>query len=133
MEFSQLYYVFGFLPCFFLFYYLVGKFTGLRGKNIVLLIFSLLFYAWGEPVYVLLMVYSTVLDYICGRGIGKAAEEWWKDMNTWTTIPEGAVDILEKGITESMHGRTIQDVCDWRDNQLLEVVKAADIAHKYGQ
>lgn len=65
--------------------------------------------------------------------IGKAAEEWWKDMNTWTTIPEGAVDILEKGITESMHGRTIQDVCDWRDNQLLEVVKAADIAHKYGQ
>ena len=74
MEFSQLYYVFWFLPCFFLFYYLVGKFGGLRGKNIVLLIFSLLFYAWGEPVYVLLMVYSTVLDYVCGRGIGKAAE-----------------------------------------------------------
>ena len=75
MEFSQLYYVFWFLPCFFLLYYLVGKFCGLRGKNIVLLIFSLFFYAWGEPVYVLLMVYSTALDYACGRGIGKATEE----------------------------------------------------------
>lgn len=75
MEFSQLYYVFWFLPCFFLLYFLVGKFAGLRGKNIVLLLFSLLFYAWGEPVYVLLMVYSTLLDYTCGRGIGKAAEQ----------------------------------------------------------
>ena len=73
MEFSQLYYVFWFLPLFFLLYYLVGKFFGLRGKNIVLLFFSLFFYAWGEPAYVLLMVYSTLLDYFCGRAIGNAA------------------------------------------------------------
>ena len=72
MEFSQLYYVFLFLPLFFLTYFAIGRFCGLRGKNIVLLIFSLIFYAWGEPVYVLLMVYSTLLDYFCGRGIGRA-------------------------------------------------------------
>ena len=74
MEFSQLYYVFLFLPVFFLLYYLFGKLCGLRGKNVVLLIFSLLFYAWGEPLYVLLMVYSTALDYTCGRMIGRATE-----------------------------------------------------------
>jgi alginate O-acetyltransferase complex protein AlgI len=75
MEFSQLYYVFLFLPAFFLCYYLFGKLCGLRGKNITLLIFSLIFYAWGEPMYVLLMGYSTVLDYTCGLGIGRAAEK----------------------------------------------------------
>lgn len=75
MEFSQLYYVFCFLPLFFLVYYLVGRFSGLRGKNLVLLLFSLIFYAWGEPVYILLMVYSTALDYTCGRAIGAAAEK----------------------------------------------------------
>ena len=72
MEFSQLYYVFLFLPLFFLCYYFFGRLFGLRGKNITLLLFSLLFYAWGEPVYVLLMVYSTALDYTCGLGIGRA-------------------------------------------------------------
>ena len=69
MEFSQLYFAFWFLPLFFLCYYLFGHFFGLRGKNLTLLVFSLFFYAWGEPVYVLLMVYSTILDYTCGRGI----------------------------------------------------------------
>lgn len=71
MEFSQLYFTFWFLPLFFLCYYLFGKIAGLRGKNVTLLIFSLFFYAWGEPIYVLLMVYSTVLDYTCGRMIEK--------------------------------------------------------------
>lgn len=33
----------------------------------MLFAFSLLFYAWGEPVYVLLMIFSTVLDYTCGQ------------------------------------------------------------------
>ena len=74
MEFSQLYFTFWFLPLFFICYYLFGKIGGLRGKNVTLLIFSLFFYAWGEPVYVLFMVYSTVLDYVCGRMIEKSRE-----------------------------------------------------------
>ncbi len=75
MEFSQLYFTFWFLPLFFICYYLFGKIAGLRGKNITLLIFSLFFYAWGEPIYVLLMVYSTILDYTCGRNIEKGERE----------------------------------------------------------
>ncbi|MBE6651021.1 MAG: MBOAT family protein [Ruminococcaceae bacterium] len=71
MVFSELYFVFGFFPLFFLCYYLFGKLFGLRGKNVTLFLFSLFFYAWGEPVYVLLMFYSTILDYTCGRIIEK--------------------------------------------------------------
>jgi alginate O-acetyltransferase complex protein AlgI len=65
MVFSELYFVFGFFPLFFLCYYLFGKLFGLRGKNVTLFLFSLFFYAWGEPIYVLLMFYSTILDYTC--------------------------------------------------------------------
>ncbi|MGN0682994.1 MAG: MBOAT family O-acyltransferase, partial [Oscillospiraceae bacterium] len=42
-----------------------------QGKNAVLFVFSLLFYAWGEPIYVLLMIFSTILDYTCGRLVEK--------------------------------------------------------------
>ena len=69
MVFSSLTFLFAFLPIFFLCYYTLGKLFGIRGKNVALFVFSLIFYAWGEPVYVLLMVYSTVLDYTCGRMI----------------------------------------------------------------
>ena len=40
-------------------------------KNTVLFVFSLIFYAWGEPIYVCLMIFSTVLDYCCGRAVDK--------------------------------------------------------------
>ena len=36
-------------------------------RNAVLFLFSLFFYAWGEPVYVVLMIFSTVVDYVHGR------------------------------------------------------------------
>lgn len=51
-----------FLPAVLLIYFAVPR----QGKNAVLFIFSLLFYAWGEPIYVGLMIFSTVLDYTCG-------------------------------------------------------------------
>ncbi|WP_332843630.1 MBOAT family O-acyltransferase [Paraclostridium bifermentans] len=40
-------------------------------KNIVLLLISLIFYAWGEPVYVFLMMFTTVFDYLIGLLINK--------------------------------------------------------------
>ena len=71
MVFASTEFVFAFLPAFLICYFGIGKLTGIKGKNLILLLFSLFFYAWGEPVYVLLMVYSTVLDYTCGRMIEK--------------------------------------------------------------
>lgn len=67
MVFSSLIFLQWFLPCVLLVYFLVPK----RAKNAVLFVFSLLFYAWGEPVYVGLMIFSTILDYSCGRAAEK--------------------------------------------------------------
>ena len=62
MVFSSLTFLFRFLPAVLLVYYLLPR----RARNAVLFLFSLIFYAWGEPVYVVLMLWSTVLDYCCG-------------------------------------------------------------------
>jgi len=75
MVFASTQFLFAFLPLFFICYYGIGKVAGLKWKNLVLLIFSMIFYAWGEPVYVLLMVYSTCLDYTCGQMIHKGRQE----------------------------------------------------------
>ncbi len=67
MVFSSIPFLFFFLPiCFFL-YFLVP----FKWKNFILLVFSLIFYAWGEPIYILLMVFSSVVDYFNGRFIYK--------------------------------------------------------------
>ena len=63
MVFSSVVFLFRFLPLFFLLYYVIPG----RAKNGILFLGSLFFYAWGEPVYVLLMLFSTVVDYIHGR------------------------------------------------------------------
>lgn len=47
-------------------------------KNVALLICSLLFYAWGEPVYVFLMLFSIVLGYITGILLEKSMEKEWR-------------------------------------------------------
>lgn len=67
MVFSSIMFLFRFMPFFFLLYFLIPG----RGKNVILFLGSLLFYAWGEPVYVLLMLFSTVVDYVNGRLIGR--------------------------------------------------------------
>lgn len=66
MVFSDLFFLFAFLPAFALCYLLFK-----RHRNAVLVAFSLLFYAWGEPVYVLLMLASVVVNYFVGLGIAK--------------------------------------------------------------
>lgn len=68
MVFSKLFFIYFFLPlC--LFAYALAK--GTKAKNIVLIIFSLIFYAWGEPVYVFLMLFSAFVNYIAAIVIGK--------------------------------------------------------------
>lgn len=67
MVFSSLTFLRLFLPCVLLAYFLVPD----KAKNAVLFLLSLLFYAWGEPIYVGLMLFSTVLDYTCGRAVEK--------------------------------------------------------------
>jgi len=70
MLFSSITFLFMFLPIVMAVYYLVPN----GAKNIVLLLASLFFYAWGEPVYVVLMILSIVLNYFCGRDIEANAD-----------------------------------------------------------
>ena len=68
MVFSSLTFLQGFLPLCLLTYFISPR----KCKNLVLLLFSLVFYAWGEPIYVSLMIFSTLLDYTCGRLVERA-------------------------------------------------------------
>lgn len=45
-----------------------------RLKNIVLLISSLIFYAWGEPVYIILMILSILFNFVSGLDIDRNRE-----------------------------------------------------------
>lgn len=62
MIFSSIFFVFVFLPVVLVIYYAVP----FRAKNTVLLFSSLIFYAWGEPVYVLLMLLSIGINFVSG-------------------------------------------------------------------
>ena len=78
MVFSSLLFLFRFLPAVLLLYYIVPR----PLRNLVLLLVSLVFYAWGEPIYILLMVASILISYLGGffvdlfldRGFEKAAK-----------------------------------------------------------
>lgn len=71
MVFSSIVFLFTFLPLVLLLYFLIPR----PAKNIVLLAASLIFYAWGEPVYVFLMLLSILLNYFCGLEIAERAEQ----------------------------------------------------------
>ncbi|MCI9323287.1 MAG: MBOAT family protein [Lachnospiraceae bacterium] len=66
MVFSSITFLFRFIPIFMILYFVTPR----RMRNIILFLGSLFFYAWGEPIYVLLMLFSTLSDYVHGRLIG---------------------------------------------------------------
>jgi len=80
MLFSSIPFLYYFLPAVMILYFLVPKFL----KNAVLLLFSLIFYAWGEPKYVFLMISSILLFYGCGLAIGYSKTQVWKKV--WLVI-----------------------------------------------
>ncbi|MFC1958704.1 MBOAT family O-acyltransferase, partial [Chloroflexota bacterium] len=67
MVFSSLEFLFRFLPVALLLYFITPR----KLKNLLLLIASLFFYAWGEPVYVFLMIFSCVVNYALAFPIDK--------------------------------------------------------------
>ena len=71
MLFSSLTFVWFFLPALALVYYLA---PGRKLKNAVLLIASLLFYSWGEPRYVALVILSILFNYLFGLAIGRLGD-----------------------------------------------------------
>ena len=66
MVFSSTTFLLAFLPLAAILYYICPR----RLRNALLLVFSLLFYGWGEPKYISIMLFSTVFDYCNGLAIG---------------------------------------------------------------
>lgn len=71
MVFSSMIFLCVFLPVVLVVYYVLPK----QLRNLWLLLASLFFYAWGEPRYILIMLFSTVFDYCNGRIIAYATEK----------------------------------------------------------
>ena len=71
MVFSSIIFMFTFLPLSLLLYYIMPR----KFKNLMLLMISLVFYAWGEPVYVLLMIFTIIFDYIMALIIDRTRED----------------------------------------------------------
>lgn len=67
MLFSTVFFLFVFLPIVLIIYFVVPK----KFKNLILFVSSLIFYAWGEPIYVCIMIFSTLVDYTIGMLIHK--------------------------------------------------------------
>ena len=74
MVFSSLEFLFLYLPVCLTVYFLIPR-RHLKIRNLVLFLFSLVFYAWSGPRYVFLILFSTVVDFICGHFVGKYREK----------------------------------------------------------
>ena len=82
MVFSSLTFIFLFLPFIFLVYFSAPR----KWKNAILFIFSLLFYAWGEPIYIFLLIFSTVIDFFLGLYINKHRDTYKAKLGIITSI-----------------------------------------------
>lgn len=77
MVFSSLLFLYFFLPATFILYFLS---PGMKLKNFILLLFSLIFYAWGEPIWIVLLLFSSIVDFAIGLLIDKFRG---KQISTW--------------------------------------------------
>ena len=92
MVFSRLFFIYVFLPVCLLCYALA---KGTKHKNTVLIFFSLIFYAWGEPVYIFLMLATAAVNYFSALLIGKYKG---KRGDTAATVFAVVYDLLMLGI-----------------------------------
>lgn len=83
MVFSSPTFLFIFLPAVFILNLLLRD---IRLKNALLIIFSLVFYAWGEPVYVLLMILTTLINYLLSRLLKPGQTPRVRRIVLWLTV-----------------------------------------------
>ncbi len=92
MVFSSLIFLYLFLPACLIAYFCIRP---IGGKNIVLLLFSLVFYAWGEPVYVFLLIASATINYGAGLLMDRQTDK--NKRKLWLTLAIVA-DLLALGV-----------------------------------
>lgn len=94
MVFSSLLFLFRFLPIMLLTYFAAPK----RFRNGVLFIGSLIFYGWGEPVYITLLLFSTAVDYVHGRLVWRFQKEGKKRAAKMTVASSAAINLGLLGV-----------------------------------
>ena len=82
MLFSSIPFLYYFLPAVLITYFLAPR----KLKNTVLLLYSLVFYGWGEPKLVFLMIFTIALFYFCGLAIGRAEAQRWRKFWLWVSV-----------------------------------------------
>ena len=94
MTFSGLIFLFRFLPIFFLFYFAVPT----KMRNFVLLLGSLIFYGWGEPFFLGIMLFSIISDYLHGIYIYRFLEMQKQNKAKLLLISSVCINLLLLGI-----------------------------------
>lgn len=89
MVFSSLLFLFRFLPLIIIAYFAAPR----RFRNGVLFIGSLLFYGWGEPLYVTLLLFSTVVDFTHGKAIGYLLSQGRKRKAGWVVASSVTINL----------------------------------------
>lgn len=82
MVFSSTIFLFAFLPILFLFYFMASS----RWRNYILLVFSLIFYAWGEPKFLPVMILLVGLDYIFAFLIDQTEKQSYRKLYIILTV-----------------------------------------------
>ena len=96
MVFNSIFFIFCFLPVFMLIYYLVpGKL-----RNLLLFLGSLIFYAWGEPVYVILMLFSSIFNYYMGTEL----ERLYYDDREVINMRVDKTDVMQRSMAAAENG-----------------------------
>ena len=62
--------------------------------------------------------YKYLMDHI-----GKTISVVWKDLATWTELPEESKDMLVEGVRKSMGDKSFDDIVQWRDKKIVELIK----------
>ena len=93
MVFSSILFITRFLPLILTIYFIVPK----RIRNLVLFLSSILFYAWGEPVYILLMCFTIAVDYVFGIVIDKQVSAGKKNVAKVSLAAAVAINLLLLG------------------------------------
>ncbi|MFN7301957.1 MAG: MBOAT family O-acyltransferase, partial [Bacteroidota bacterium] len=83
MVFSSLLFLYLFLPACLILYF---SWNNATYRNTLLTVFSLVFYAWGEPVWVVLLVLTGLLDYGNALLIDKYRHTRWKSVGLWSSV-----------------------------------------------
>lgn len=89
MVFSSLLFLFRFLPLFLVLYFAAPK----RLRNTILFIGSLIFYGWGEPVYISLLLFSTLVDFIHGQLVGKFKDKGNLTAAKWVVASSAIINL----------------------------------------